>query len=662
MDRRQKIMCAGLLGSAVVVIITFYLGGCAGQKPIEQEQSSQQTVVLVESQAGPNEAELQREITVRIDAEETGEAISPYVYGQFIEHLGRCIYGGIWAEMLEDRKFYYAVGSEGSAWKVVGDSNNIDMVRDNPYAGEHTPRVEVSGQSACGIAQGGLGLVKGNRYEGRVILLVEGTVKVDVSLVWGQGESGRETVSIDAPKGEYVKIPIRFVAGGESNEGRLEIVGQGEGTFRIGTASLMPGDNVEGMRADVLAILKELGAPMYRWPGGNFVSGYDWRDGIGERDRRPPRINLAWSGLESDDFGIDEFMTFCRLVGAEPAVTVNTGFGDSYSAAQEVKYANSSPETAAGRLRAANGHREPYKVKWWFVGNEMWGNWQLGYMQLKQYVIKHNLFAEAMHKADPSIKLIGVGDIGEWSIGMLTKCADNMDLISEHFYCDQKKDLAEHVRQIRENVEKKVAAHRDYRSRLKTLQGRDIDIALDEWNYWYGKQIFGQLGNRYFLRDALGIAEGLHEMYRNSDIVAMANYAQTVNVLGAIKTTKTEAAFETTGLVLKMYREHYGQVPVKVQWDANAIDVAAAWTKDKGALTIGVVNPAQRECELILDLKGAKIQGDGRIWRIAGEDPMAYNEPGKEPKVVIEEKAVSGVSNKLTVPGYSASIFELVVE
>ena len=153
----------------------------------------------------------------------------------------------------------------------------------------------------------------------------------------------------------------------------------------------MPGDNVNGMRADTLALLKDLNGTIYRWPGGNFASGYDWRDGVGDRDRRPPRKNPAWTGVEHNDFGTDEFIAFCREIGAEPSIAANTGFGDAYSAAQWVEYCNGSSDTTAGAWRAQNATPVPYDVKYWCVGNEMFGTWQLGFMQISQYVLKLSL-------------------------------------------------------------------------------------------------------------------------------------------------------------------------------------------------------------------------------------------------------------------------------
>jgi alpha-N-arabinofuranosidase len=292
----------------------------------------------------------------------------------------------------------------------------------------------------------------------------------------------------------------------------------------------------------------------------------------------------------------------------------------------------------------------------------MYGSWQLGYMSLEHYIHKHNLFAKAMREVDPSIKLIAVGEVGPWSEGMLKNCADNMDLISEHFYCAEKPVLMEHIRQIPQAVGKKTAAHREYRKQLDSLKGKDIRIAMDEWNYWYGDHIFGELGTRYFLKDALGIAAGLHEMFRNSDIIYMANYAQTVNVIGAIKTNKTAAEIETTGLVLKLYGNQFGSLPVEISGDINPLDMVVAWTQDRKALTVAIVNPTENKYELSMDLKGVKPTGKGTFWLISNSDPMAFNDPGKEPVVVIDEKQLADISNTLDVPSLSVCLYKLEVK
>jgi len=260
-------------------------------------------------------------LTVTIDADQIGEPISPYLYGAFIEHQGRCIYDGIWAEMLQDRKFYYPVnyyfpwGEEKhkSPWRANEFDTVVMMDTEHSYVGEHTPRIDLDGQKPRGIVQEGLGLRQGEEYEGYVVLSGSGSISVEVSLVWGPGPEDRQTVTIDGLGDEYTRRPFHFTAGADTDDGRLEIIGRGEGAFYIGTASLMPADNINGMRADTIALLKGIGFTVYRWPGGLFVNDYDWRQAIGDRDLRPPRLNRAyWSeDVESNDFGLDEFMALC---------------------------------------------------------------------------------------------------------------------------------------------------------------------------------------------------------------------------------------------------------------------------------------------------------------------------------------------------------------
>jgi alpha-N-arabinofuranosidase len=619
-----------------------------------------------------------QEYAVTIDAGKTGEPISKFIYGQFIEHLGRCIYGGIWAEMLEDRKFYFPITANydpyrgtrevskdspfavvgASPWQIIGPADSVTMVKKDSFVGEQTPLIQPGG----GIRQLNLGLVKNKKYVGYIYLKPQRqNTNVSVSLVWGDEPGQRKSIQTLVVANDYGKYPFEFTAGADTVKGKLEIE-VNRGPCFVGTVSLMPADNIEGMRADTLKLLKELNATMYRWPGGNFVSGYDWRDGIGDRDRRPPRKNPAWTGVEHNDFGMNEFIHFCRMLNAEPLITVNTGFGDAYSAAAELEYANGSTDTLMGALRAKNGDPEPFNVRYWAIGNEMWGRWQLGYMSLEQYVLKHNWVVDKMREVDPDIVPIASGNAGQWSEGLLRNCADHIDLIAEHFYCQEKPNLVEHVAQIADNIKRKVEFHKQLREKLDSLKGKDIRIAMTEWNYWYGPHIYGELGTRYFHKDGLGIAKGLHEYFRNSDMIFLANYAQTVNVIGCIKTTKTDAAFETTGLVLELYRNHFGTVPVTVTGDVQPLDVSAAWTEQRDALTIGIVNPTEQQHELAMDLKGVQLTGSGKLWLNANSDPMAYNEPGKNPKVVIEEKPVTGISDKLNVPPLSISLFRLTTK
>ena len=609
---------------------------------------------------------------ITIDAAAARHPMSADIYSQFIEHLGRCIYGGIWAEMLEDRKFFYNVTADyrpyrrlqdtafpvvgASPWEIIGAGSSVTMSTNEPFVGRHTPVV----RGPSGLRQHDLGVTAGKAYTGYLWLKSAGDEPARVELALTSPGAAPQVVTLGRIPSRYKKFPFTFTAAATTDKASLEIrVPRGE--VLVGTVSLMPSDNVSGMRADTLALLKELKAPIYRWPGGNFVSGYDWRDGLGDRDRRPPRTNPAWTGVEHNDFGMHEFITFCRLLDTEPWITVNTGFGDAHSAAAQLEYCNGSTKTYWGAKRAANGVREPFDVKYWGVGNEMWGRWQLGHMQLEHYVLKHNWVVDTMRQTDPDIITIGSGDAGAWSTGLLKGCANHMDYLAEHFYCQERTNLMAHVRLIPEQIRRKAEFHRKTREELPELKGKDIRIAMTEWNYWYGPHKFGELGTRYFLKDGLGIAAGLHEFARQSDIIQSAFYAQTVNVIGCIKASRRNAAFETTGLVLKLYRQQFGEIPVTTE-TTGQLDAQAAWSKDRKQLTLGVVNASLEPMTIPLDLRGARLSGPGKRWQIAGSDPMAYNDPDETARVVIEQSTAPAPSGSITVAPCSVTVFSWPAE
>ena len=606
------------------------------------------------------------QLEVRVDLNRETNPIQPFIYGQFIEHLGRCIYGGIWAELLEDRKFFHPPGSPSSPWRKHGGEIGWSLLYDveRPYAGEGSVKVSVSTRAPDelqGIQHRALGLQADHEYHGYAYLAGRGTVKV--RLHWGDRPSQSDTATIRLNQANFGRYPFHFRSGATTTNGSLTLGLESSGAVWIGTASLMPANHVEGLRPDTLELLRELDSPIYRWPGGNFVSGYDWRDGAGPRDRRPPRKNPAWQGIEHNDFGIDEFIAFCRQLGTEPLVVVNTGLGPPELAAALVQYCNGGGQTTWGRRRAVNGHPQPFHVRWWAIGNEMYGDWQLGHVDLDRYLARHREFVDAMRAVDPSIRVVGVGATGPWSEGMLTHCADTIDLLSEHFYCGQLDDLESHVAAIPNAVRDKANAHRKYLDTLPNLKARSIPIALDEWNYWYGPHLYGELGVRYTLRDALGIARGIHEIIRHSDIIQMANYAQTVNVIGAIKTTAHAAAFDATGLPLKLYRRRFGTLGLRVVGDAAPLDVSAALTSDRRQFTLAIVNPTLRELTLKLHLAGGRTTPPATRYAITGPDPFVFNVPGQTPAIQIDETVLDSFDPAaIAVAPLSVNLFTVPFE
>jgi alpha-N-arabinofuranosidase len=660
-------------------------------------------------------------IEATIDAGKTGAPIHRYMYGQFTELLGNIFENGFWSEMLSDRKFFYPVDSSErldpvntrrfvNRWRPVGPDEFVVMDTKESYVGEHTPLVRLEGDAAHGIQQTGLALRKGRSYTGRVVLQGDPTARITVSLVWGPEPGDRQSLSIDRLASGYAKYPLQFTCAADTDQGRLEIVGMGTGSFHIGAASLMPADNMHGFRADIIPLLKALDAGIYRWPGGNFVSGYDWRDGIGNPDKRPPRYDYAWRTVEQNDVGTDEFMTLCRLIGIDPYMCVNSGFGDAFSAAQWVEYCNGSVLTPMGRLRAANGHPEPYHVTWWGIGNEMYGQWQLGHMSIDHYVLKHNAFARAMRQVDPSIVLVASGatpfetsttarhhrkplpsklpyEYGspeDWSGNLLARSSDYFEVISEHFYpvADSMFDVekqefvrvddpvVDRVRRVVNRVRCTVEAWHEYQKRMPELKEENIRIAIDEWS-----------GGRGGFFATLCAAEGLHEMFRYSDLITMSGYTAASSCLSY---DRADAVYSTIGLVFKLYRGHYGTVPVEVTGDSPPhevrgtigvdkptvssgsptypLDVAAALTEDKKALTVAIVNPTESEQQIRLHFKTVNLADQGTLWRMVAPDLDARNTVGQPPQVEIAESVLTERPDMLSIPPISISLYKLPIQ
>ncbi len=662
---------------------------------------------------------LEKRIVATVDACKTRAPISPYLYGQFIEHIGDLINRSVWAEMLDDRKFYYEVNSQTAPsnpsqgpirrrqpnrWRPIGPDTSVVMDCDNPYVGEHTPLVKLAGPEPRGIQQAGLVLRKSKAYSARVVLAGEPGGTVSVSLVWGSADCERRTIPITGLKTTYVKFPLQFTAGGDTDNGRIEIAATGGGCFHVGAVSLMPAENIRGFRPEIISLLKQLRSGMYRFPGGNYLSAHEWRDAIGDPDRRPPRWDPVWSALQPNDVGTDEFLTMCELLGVDAFISVNAGFGDAHSAAQLVEYVNGAGDTPMGRLRTANGHLAPYDVKWWGIGNEMYGTWQFGYMPPRHYVVKHNMFAKAMRAVDPSITLLGTGatpeemtvnrlsealtgkvvpDFGsdaDFTGLLLVNCLDNIDVMSEHFYSYDRErfDLEQNKRvpieeplpeaayRAANRVREKVEAYEEYARRFPAGKTKRLQIAIDEW-------AFTRLPSN--LKQTLANAIVFHEMFRHTDLIRMAGHTMGTS---SIEFNATDAALNTTGLLFQLYRDHFGTVPVEIEGNSppptpkyavggdqprvNAgsptypLDVSAALTSDGKFLTLAVINPCESAKELDLTITGFDSCGRGRHWRMSGPGLDAVTGLTRH-EVRVVETPVNEVPRTLRVEPISIDLY-----
>jgi alpha-L-arabinofuranosidase len=305
-----------------------------------------------------------------------------------------------------------------------------------------------------------------------------------------------------------------------------------------------------GFRADVLALLRELRLGVLRWPGGNFVSNYHWTDGIGPKAQRPRRPELAWGGEEPNTFGTDEFLAYCGELGTEPYICLNMGTGTLAEALAWVEYCNSARNTDWAARRRANGRDEPYQVRYWALGNEMYGQWQVGMMTAEEYVREAARWARAIRMLDPAARLVACGETGltEWDRVVIDGLAGLVDYHSIHIYTGSD-DYWTNVLQPHQ-AERAISTTAALIDRAAYAQGleRRPAIAYDEWNVWYrtmpedtGR---GDLAERYTFDDALAVATYLNIFIRNCGRVRMANLAQMVNAIAPIVTAGDAAAVQ----------------------------------------------------------------------------------------------------------------------
>jgi alpha-L-arabinofuranosidase len=554
-------------------------------------------------------------IKVTVDAMKIGAPVDPLIFGAYMEPATT----RVWAEMLSDRKFYHPINNAAPPptqsfflrfqhpWKPVGPDESVEMDRTRPFVGAHSPLIRLAGSEPRGIQQSGMRMGTGRAYKGYVHLAGDPGAKVVVRLVWGTGPGESHTIPIPPLSAEYHKFPLHFPPTADTEDGRLEIVGTGNGSFHVGAVSLMPADNVEGFHAGMIKYLKEAGFKMAKWPGGNFVSGYDWYDGIGDRDKRPPRPQAMWGdAVESNDVGIHEFIAFCRLLGAEPNIAVNTGFGEARVAAEEVEYCNGSTATRLGKLRAENGHPQPFNVRLWTIGNEMYGYWQFGHMSLDQYWVKHTYFVEAMKKVDPPIKVTSAaatpcekswdvaeqrafngpdiwrpeqpeklpypfGGIHDWDGWMLEKAGDYIDYVSEHTYCypDFRFDpeaqkfvdasgepLQFRTRRMANRIGEAFDAWQKYLEKMPSLKEKNIKFIFDEWGCRYRSPDGKRFQRPRGMVTPLSYALFLHEMFRHSDMVAASCPTGSLGTVLIDRTGKA-SGFSAEGLVMKIMANHF---------------------------------------------------------------------------------------------------------
>lgn len=408
----------------------------------------------------------------------------------------------------------------------------------------------------------------------------------------------------------------------------------------------------QGFRRDVLAALRRLNMTAMRYPGGNFVSGYHWLDGVGPREQRPTVRELAWQSIEPNHVGTDEYIALCRKMGWTPMLSVNLGTGTPEEARNWVEYCNCPPGSKFADLRATNGASEPHAVKLWCLGNEMDSPWQLGHVPARDYAIRAQQAAKMMKDVDRSLELVACGSchVGfdsymEWDRTVLEYMADFADYISLHRYAgnrtDDSADFLAFGNAVDRQIEEIDAVCRYVQGKRKSR--KRAYLCFDEWNVWYrnmqtdgaGKFAPPLIEEEYNLEDALVVSQFLHSFIRHADVVKIANLAQIVNVIAPIRTRGDELLLQSIFYPFEMFAKRRSGTALRIAVDGPGYTSAshgpvklidASAILGEGELHLFATNRSLNdETELRLVLAGAGITAIGSAEILTGSSAKVAN-------------------------------------
>lgn len=451
-----------------------------------------------------------------------------------------------------------------------------------------------------------------------------------------------------------------------------------------------PLSDEHGFRTDVLKVAGDLRAPILRWPGGNFVSGYHWTDGIGPKDERPRRIELAWHDEESNRFGTVEFITYCRALGTEPYICLNLGTGTPDEAAGWVEYCNGTGNTYWANLRRSHGYDEPFNVKYWGLGNEMYGDWQIGAKTADEYVRFATQFAKIIHWVDPSAELVSCGQTGwqDWDATVIEGLAKYVRYHSIHLYTGSHDHWTNVIET--EQADRAIRMTRSHidRARLNQKIQHEIGIAYDEWNVWF-REKRSPAEELYTLSDALAVATYLNILLQHADSVKIANLAQMVNVIAPIFTRPDGLFLQTIYHPLRLYAEHTGPIALDCYVAGEAsehhliesaleasgglakvpdrgpftmVHAAATRSEDGRGLTLTVINRSPDTAVTVpLDLIHGEAAGTTMLSVVTGAEPTIRNSFETPDNVGVTEHTLplSGDHLTLELPACSVNVYRI---
>jgi alpha-N-arabinofuranosidase len=632
--------------------------------------------------------------TIQVDASQVTGHVDPLLYGQFLEYMFQCIKGGLHGELIRNRSFEEPANVLGLSryWEPYPDNRNDDYAmhftwddatsypeRNEFERATHERSLRVDVQRGVitrhGVCQGGMPVRQGVQYDGYVWLKTSGYEgRIAVALESEiEGLAPYDEAKLENVRGGWSQYRFRLRPRASDPLARFVILFAGRGRVWVDQVSLLPADAVDGVRQDVFERVRDVKPAFIRWPGGNVAQDYHWLWGIGPRDERVTWVNLSWRNeQEPSDLGTDEYVRFCRRAGAEPAIVVNVeGRGASAEeAAAWVEYCNGPASSKQGAVRAANGQREPYGVKYWELGNEIWGSWVRGHSDAERYAKSAVRYAQAMRAVDPSIKLIACGDNNmDWNRTVLREAGSGIDYLAIHHYYGTSEMRGDPLNLMARPLHYE-AFYRSVGGLIKELcPGRPIKLAINEWGLSF------PIEQEYSIESALFAARLMNVFERSGDLVAMSSVSDLVNGWpGGIIQAGRHGHFVTpTYLVNKIYAEHLGRDRVATEVTSPVfnsshegrqvpyLDAVATLSADGCRIFIKAVN-TDREHALFttVRLKGKTASSPARLLRVLGRVPGAFNSFSSPDAIQVESSEIEiGETMTLELPPASVCVLTL---
>jgi alpha-N-arabinofuranosidase len=656
---------------------------------------------LVAAQANPAAAQAGA-ARVRVDAHRVEGRVSPLLYGHFMEFMYEGIKGGLHAELIRNRSFEEQPNATGLSryWERYPDDRDDDYGlafawdAANPYpparkklvelkektAEEHSLRVEAGDgviprhgfyqprvPVRAGAEYRGYLWMKTAGYEGRVTVSLESDATEEV-----YSEADIRNVSGDWRKYEFTLRPTKT-----DRLAKFAVLFYGRGRVFVDQVSLMPTDAAAGgVRRDVFEQVKALKPAFLRWPGGNVAQDYRWPWGTGPRDERVTWANLSWKNEpEPSDFGTDEYVEFARAVGAEPTITVNVeGRGaDVAEAAAWVEYCNGPATSKYGAMRAQGGHPEPYNVKLWEIGNEIWGPWVRGHSTADVYARNYNRYVRAMRAVDPSIKFIAVGDNDmNWNRTVLKVAGPSIDYLAIHHYYSRNDMAGDDL-----NLMARPLHYERFYQQVEALirelvPNKAIKLAINEW----GLDL--PVERQYSMDSAVYGARLMNVFERQGDLVEMSAVSDLVNGWpgGIIQANRHSVFVSPLYRVIKLYNERRGDERLATSVEGRTydttregknvpvLDAVASRSADGRKLFVKLVNTdRQRAVETAIEIAGARVAGSGLIETITTHTPATANSFQTPNAIDVRGRQLNVGAGSFTVllPKQSVSVITLSV-